>query len=970
MKLTYLEAFHTHGEECDQSKYAANGMDDARLKALIKSPPCDCGCVVPLSTLRRVCRTFWSMEKANQDAVLWSLLSAETDDKNADFDSDDELLRLLIDRHLMGATREILLEERDLSKLPVRELPPNTYSGLYMMYVAWARNGNQPPSSRSTFYTVAQKWTSLVPNDVTLKNCYKVRKHDEHDASKVQTPVPHCFTFMKRSRMPVQFEKVERLPTHLRSHDDQVAMDDVFCLVKSELSSSSLSQVPILVLPGSLLGKSKRFLELAKSSDLLAKPVFEPERKDEIKRLAVALKRDFPSLRRGINWYETLLARSEDTDVGQATHLSFLNNINNVEELNHHDFQWAARPALDTYVPALNTFSRKAHLQLIPDVTMDEFWLPLKCFDISKDAKNGCPVVQSLDEFQFSIHFPEFLKQGYLCSMESIQCKFPHRDGSRTVEDHSVGFTDGQTKVLIMIAIVLFCKELEFGEKEMQNLQLRHVLKSFESVRCRIGYVTAEKMSPSPLSMAGDMEQAVAIERRLSRPGVKTALRDVLGRCIADYNRMTAHRRHKIDSARVSHEVLQADFPGCKSRLEVDAFRGKDVFAEILETTAETANLYFQRKSSQLDLPAHEALHDIACLWQWVRAKMEREFPADVISHHDALWHLDADLHSVMRMADGKVAEGESTVMPASRAWVRNMATDMGNTSDDHSIFIFVNYPSLGIAGAAKNGFLLNYVTNILRPDAKRKAEKDEDDEEEKLFGKAQPESDNEAPGEDDKKEESGESALLREASPQTKSATLPHLGRAMTDIQELRQVAGGTPFVRSTMDAFKIPTSKANILIDATGYDGWVARACVEEITEGNSCVCGTVCLDHSGQSLLNGVAQAVYQGCRGSSLQVPGFPHFEPILAALKQGRAAAANTSFQVTVQQADRLLILESLATKWLSSEQTKDRAEEIVKDHNGRFNPDGSLMGDRRTKDQTHLCSCSLQSCVKINPSTS
>lgn len=32
-------------------------------------------------------------------------------------------------------------------------------------------------------------------------------------------------------------------------------------------------------------------------------------------------------------------------------------------------------------------------------------------------------------------------------------------------------------------------------------------------------------------------------------------------------------------------------------------------------------------------------------------------------------------------------------------------------------------------------------------------------------------------------------------------------------------------------MDAFKIPTSKANILIDATGYDGWVARACVEDM-------------------------------------------------------------------------------------------------------------------------------------------
>ena len=67
-------------------------------------------------------------------------------------------------------------------------------------------------------------------------------------------------------------------------------------------------------------------------------------------------------------------------------------------------FVLSCSKALDTYVPALNTFSRKAHLQLIPDVTMDEFWLPLKCFDISKDAKNGCPVVQSLDEFVYNYH--------------------------------------------------------------------------------------------------------------------------------------------------------------------------------------------------------------------------------------------------------------------------------------------------------------------------------------------------------------------------------------------------------------------------------------------------------------------------------------------------------------------------------------------------------------------------------------
>ena len=42
-------------------------------------------------------------------------------------------------------------------------------------------------------------------------------------------------------------------------------------------------------------------------------------------------------------------------------------------------------------------------------------------------------------------------------------------------------------------------------------------------------------------------------------------------------------------------------------------------------------------------------------------------------------------------------------------------------------------------------------------------------------------------------------------------------------------QVAGGTGFVKQTLDAFKLPTSKATLLVDAAGYDGWPALASLE---------------------------------------------------------------------------------------------------------------------------------------------
>lgn len=165
---------------------------------------------------------------------------------------------------------------------------------------------------------------------------------------------------------------------------------------------------------------------------------------------------------------------------------------------------------------------------------------------------------------QICIHVNEFLKDGYRVSAESIEVRFPHVDGSRVINDGTVGITDGYCKLIIMTGVLVFAHSLELPREELDRDDVERVFKSFRHVRCsythyanpshhhlhalRIGHVTSEKQAPSALDYLGSMQQAVDLERRASKPGTSTALRDVLGRCIAEYNRMCSNKRHKIDT--------------------------------------------------------------------------------------------------------------------------------------------------------------------------------------------------------------------------------------------------------------------------------------------------------------------------------------------------------------------------------------------------------------------------------------
>lgn len=61
-------------------------------------------------------------------------------------------------------------------------------------------------------------------------------------------------------------------------------------------------------------------------------------------------------------------------------------------------------------------------------------------------------------------------------------------------------------------------------------------------------HVTSDKQAPSALDYLGAMKEAVALEKRLDRKGASKALKDLLGKCVAEYNKMCSNKRHRIDS--------------------------------------------------------------------------------------------------------------------------------------------------------------------------------------------------------------------------------------------------------------------------------------------------------------------------------------------------------------------------------------------------------------------------------------
>lgn len=62
--------------------------------------------------------------------------------------------------------------------------------------------------------------------------------------------------------------------------------------------------------------------------------------------------------------------------------------------------------------------------------------------------------------------------------------------------------------------------------------------------------MTSERQAPSPIQMAAEIAEAIKAEKLAGRCGARSPLKDNLNKVIAEYNKLTTVKRHRIESSR------------------------------------------------------------------------------------------------------------------------------------------------------------------------------------------------------------------------------------------------------------------------------------------------------------------------------------------------------------------------------------------------------------------------------------
>lgn len=136
-----------------------------------------------------------------------------------------------------------------------------------------------------------------------------------------------------------------------------------------------------------------------------------------------------------------------------------------------------------------------------------------------------------------------------------------------------------------------------------------------------------------------------------------------------------------------------------------------------------------------------------------------------------------------------------------------------------------------------------------------------------------------------------------------------------------------------------------------------------LQECTENRQVLCANIVLDKSPDLLLQRVGNKIYEAARGGSLKVSGFPLFGPAVSAIQNLKLSEDTKQYQVCVRKHDRLVILQSLCEKWMSTEY-KDETIAAVEQHNQKFNNGGEYwhQDEQRT---SHAFFLTLGWCVGV-----
>ena len=135
------------------------------------------------------------------------------------------------------------------------------------------------------------------------------------------------------------------------------------------------------------------------------------------------------------------------------------------------------------------------------------------------------------------------------------------------------------------------------------------------------------------------------------------------------------------------------------------------------------------------------------------------------------------------------------------------------------------------------------------------------------------------------------------------------------------------------------------------------------QEITDGRRVLCANVVLDRPHEALAQRVANRVHDDARGGHLRITGFPDYTPVIAAIRDAKIEDSGKSFQVSLKKHDRLVVLQSLAGKWLDTE-FKDEVVSLIEDHNSRFNKDGEFWHETAERLTGPTCPKTLDHCFQ------
>ena len=105
----------------------------------------------------------------------------------------------------------------------------------------------------------------------------------------------------------------------------------------------------------------------------------------------------------------------------------------------------------------------ETELKSIPARSLNGFFLEPWAFDCSETAKYGA-VGRYPSNHQYALHFPSFLERGLETHREAIDVKFVQNSEDLAklhIHPWSVGYVDGQTKVLILQSILAMLHHLD-----------------------------------------------------------------------------------------------------------------------------------------------------------------------------------------------------------------------------------------------------------------------------------------------------------------------------------------------------------------------------------------------------------------------------------------------------------------------------------------------------------------------------